>query len=105
MSSIHIVRADQALYTVAERPALRHEMEAIDATAFPAFMAHSNLAPLWSQVYAEFPEYQLALRYPESDAHLAHANSVPLVWDGSYAGLPRSAAEMVERALWQKRRG
>ena len=56
-------------------------------------------------MYAEFPEYQLALRDSASDQHLAHGNGVPLAWDGYYASLPRTAAEMVELALQQKRRG
>jgi GNAT superfamily N-acetyltransferase len=92
-------------YPVADRPSLRIEMQTLDAIAFPAFMAASDLAPLWSRVYAEFPEYQLALHDVDSDAHLAHANAVPLVWNGSYGDLPRTAVEMVERALFHKRQG
>ena len=95
----------QSVYAVAERPELRVDMQRLDALAFPAFMAQSDLSPLWSLVYAEFPEYQLALRDRLSDQHLAHANAVPLVWDGSYTGLPRTAVEMVELALHHKRRG
>jgi hypothetical protein len=90
---------------VADRPELRHDFERVDASAFPSFMAHTDLARLWPVVYAEFPEFQLALRDRRSDAHLAHANGVPIVWDGSYDHLPRTAAEMVEMALRHKRRG
>jgi hypothetical protein len=93
------------VYSVAERPDLQHEIQLLDAIAFPTFMAHSDLSPLWPLVYAEFPEYQLVLRDGASDQHLAHSNGVPLAWDGSYTGLPKSAAEMVELAVHQKRRG
>jgi hypothetical protein len=37
--------------------------------------------------------------------HLAHGNMVPFVWDGTYEGLPKTAADMVNLALDNKRSG
>jgi hypothetical protein len=80
-------------------------VDAVDATAYPTFMQHTDLRAFWPLVYAAFPEYQLVLYDVVSGRHLAHGNMVPLVWDGTAAGLPRSAVEMAHRALTARQRG
>jgi hypothetical protein len=91
--------------SAAERPDLRRAIEAVDALSYPSFMRHSQLAAYWDAVYRWFPEWQLVLLDGESGGHLAHGNAVPFTWDGTFADLPRTAAELVRRALRDRQRG
>jgi hypothetical protein len=91
--------------TLADRPAWRAVLKQVDAAAYPVFMQHTDFAPLWPLVFAAFPEYQLILVDTHTGRHLAHGNMVPFAWDGTPAGLPQSATEMVQRALEHRRRG
>src|SRR5262245_2906420 len=102
---VSLMPGPTVLVSAIDRLGLREAVQAVDALASPAFMAHTDLAALWSLIYAEFPETQIALRAPATGAHLAHANAVPFHWNGSESDLPRSAVEMVALALEQRRRG
>ena len=95
----------QAVHSVAERPDFRQLIQDVDVAAYPAFMLHTELEPLWPAVYHEFPEYQLVLHDALTDVHLAHGNVVPFAWDGTYEGLPKTAVELVHLALEHKRSG
>jgi hypothetical protein len=95
----------RVIQTVAEHPGWRSLLEAVDAEAYPTFMQHTDLRSFWALVYAAFPEYQLVLVDERTGRHLAHGNMVPLVWDGTAAGLPRSAVEMAHQALTARHRG
>jgi GNAT superfamily N-acetyltransferase len=99
------VTRSEILQSTAEQPELVQLVEQVDAAAFRTFMLYSDLGPLWSAVYEVFPEYQLVLRDAATGGHVAHGNMVPFVWDGTYNGLPRSAAEMVHLALEHNRQG
>src|SRR5688500_16403573 len=87
------------LHTIAARPEHRAVVEWVDAAAYPAFMRHTDLAPWWPIIYGTFPEYQLVLADALTGEHVAHGNLLPFAWDGTPAGLPHSAVEMVRRAL------
>jgi hypothetical protein len=93
------------LQSILEQPELLQIVKGVDAAAYPTFMLHSDLTPLWPAIYEVFPEYQLVLRDGGTGRHLAHGNMVPFFWTGTYNGLPRSAAEMVHLALEHNRRG
>jgi hypothetical protein len=95
----------EVLQSISEQPELVQVVEGVDAVAYPTFMHHSDLTPLWPAIYESFSDHQLALTDGDTGRHLAHGNMVPFVWSGTYSGLPRSAAEMVHLALEQKRRG
>jgi GNAT superfamily N-acetyltransferase len=105
MQTLNRTVPDLVVHSVAEHAGLQQSIQAVDAMAYPPFMAHTDLTVLWPLVYAEFPEYQLVLRDVEDDRHLAHGNAVPFAWNGRTASLPRSAAEMVDLALSHRRRG
>src|SRR2546423_7750536 len=83
----------EVLRSIAEQPELVQVVQGVDAVAYPAFMQHSDLTPLWPAIYEVFPEYQLVLSDSDTGRHIAHGNMVPFVWSGTYGGLPRSAAE------------
>jgi hypothetical protein len=103
--SVQDVRQGRVFNSVAERPDFRQRIEQIDALAYPAFMRHTDLDPLWPAVYEVFPEYQLVMYDGDSGTHLGHGNVVPFAWNEAHDELPKSAVEMVRLALDQKRRG
>jgi GNAT superfamily N-acetyltransferase len=91
--------------TIAERPDLRAAVDDADAAVYPPFLLHSELSPLWDDVYGTFPEHQLVLCDTATGAAVAHANCVPLHWSGEIADLPADAATMTRRALAERRLG
>lgn len=94
------VAADAVFATsVVSNPALPVICQVVDAQAYPAFMQHTDLSPLWPRIYEAFAETQLVLLDARSGEHLAHGNMVPLAWDDSRDPLPQSAAAMVQQAL------
>lgn len=96
---------DHRIHTIAERPEFLEDLRTLDAVAFPAFMAHSDLSALWPLTYQQFAGWQIVARNPRTGAHLAHANAVPFAWDGSIASLPKTAVELVSRAIAHQRAG
>jgi len=81
------------------RPELPAVCQAVDATAYPAFMQHTDLAPHWPSIYAAFPVTQFVMIDGRTGGHDAHGNMVPLAWECALTTLPPSAVVMVERAL------
>jgi len=98
-------RRPYTIHSLVVRPEQRSVLERVDAAAYPTFMRHTGLAPWWPTIYATFPEFQLILADARTGQHIAHGNLLPFAWDGTPAGLPHSAVEMVERALADRRRG
>jgi GNAT superfamily N-acetyltransferase len=94
-----------AVRSVADHPDLRRVMEATDVASYPPYLRHAHVAAYWDAVYTCFPEWQLALLDAASGSHLAHGNAVPFAWDGTAADLPRTAVELVCRALRDRRHG
>ncbi|MHB9032001.1 MAG: hypothetical protein ACYC6L_03025 [Anaerolineae bacterium] len=91
------------LYTLAERPELGAEIEALSRASWPAFLLHGNTGH-WQLLFERFAAYQLLLC--ESDGSLvAVGHSVPLVWDGSLADLPHTIDAILRRGARALRRG
>ncbi len=80
-------------------------MSAHNVVVWPEFMLHDPVAnTLWDYLWSDFPEYQLALL--DSDgAIMAAANSAPLSWDGTDAGLPSGWDDQFERTMAGHRAG
>ena len=91
--------------TVADEPNVREAIDQADRSAFPEFMAHTDMRPFWEAVYREFPEYQVVLCDGDTGRRVAHGNLVPFNWNGALDSLPASAAELVALALGQKQVG
>jgi hypothetical protein len=70
------------IYTIAERPDLRPALERTDEAAYPRFLLHSELAPLWPAVYEEFPEHQLVLYDEEAGLPVAYGKQRAVRLDG-----------------------
>jgi GNAT superfamily N-acetyltransferase len=87
------------LVTVADDPGLPAPMSAHNVVVWPEFLLHDPVAnTLWDYLWSDFPEYQLAL-LDSDDAIMAAANSAPLSWDGTDAGLPSGWDDQFERTM------
>ncbi len=84
------------LYTLAERPELRSEIEWLGLQCWPEFLQHGN-ADHWHLLFKEYAAYQL-LFCDSSDQLLAVGHCVPLAWDGSLQDLPATIDEILLRA-------
>ena len=94
-----------SVQVIVDQPDWRSAIDLADRSAFPEFMAHTDLRPLWEAIYREFPEYQLMLSDGETGRHVAHGNLVPFSWGGMLDALPASATELVAIAIEQKHGG
>jgi GNAT superfamily N-acetyltransferase len=75
--------------SLADDPAIEGAAEALVVRCWPEFMRYSVVAGEWfDPLFARFPELQVALRRREDGAVVGWANTVPVPWDGTDAGLP-----------------
>jgi len=83
----------------ADRPELLERRQAeLSAATFPAYMHESEPGNrYWGRLYADFPDFQVAL--VEGDELLAEAHAVPLPWDGSLDDLPSGWEEGFVRGM------
>src|SRR5262245_37288820 len=87
----------------AERPdLLDRRFEELVRPAFPAYMNENMPGNLyWDRLYADFPEFQVALI--DGDELLAEAHAVPLPWDGTPEDLPSGWDEGFTRGMTSER--
>jgi len=78
--------APAAVVSFRERPDLRDEIERFAEAAWPVFLRHAN-TPHWSSLFTTFADYQLLL-LDADNTPAAIAHTIPLLWDGTVAGLP-----------------
>ncbi len=84
------------LITVAERPALRDDMEALIQAVWPASVLESyspkgHTMPVdWTGIYERWPDLQFGLFDPATDSLVAAGNCLALAWDGDAEELPDS---------------
>ena len=72
--------------------------ETLSRHAFPEYMQHNVPGKLyWGELYAAFPEFQLAL--VEDGELVAELHSVPTAWDGSDEDLPSGWDDAFLRAF------
>ncbi len=89
--------------TIADAPDLRDALLRLHAEAWPDFLGHdAGIKRRWSTLYSTFPGSQFVLR-DAGGAVVGAGNTVPLPWDGTRDGLPASIAEVLERALGDRR--
>ncbi|MBP6874713.1 MAG: hypothetical protein KBD56_01430 [Candidatus Eisenbacteria bacterium] len=85
-----------SVYTLAEKPGLRNQIDQLSGQAWPRFLLHGNVKK-WHLLFEIFAPYQL-IWCDAAGNLLAVGHSVPLVWDGSPAGLPSTIDEILGRA-------
>jgi GNAT superfamily N-acetyltransferase len=78
----------QPIATLAERPELEAQIPRLHAESWPAFIQADPIAVrYWGELFATFAEYQYLL-CDDDGSLIAAGHAIPLVWDGSMAGLP-----------------
>ena len=85
-----------SVFTFAQKPELRHQIDRLSNEAWPPFLLHGNVHH-WHLLFEVFADYQLLL-CDSADALLAVGHTVPFIWDGSLPDLPRTIEEIVLRA-------
>lgn len=84
--------------TLAERPAIEEEFYPQKRRIWPEFMLHDLYAhKFWHYVNKVFARHQLYL-LNEAEEPIAVGQTLPLVWDGTRAGLPIGWADILVRA-------
>jgi GNAT superfamily N-acetyltransferase len=83
----------------ADRPdLLERRFEELSRPAFPAYMNENEPGNLyWDRLYADFPDFQVAL--VEGDDLLAEAHAIPLPWDATLEDLPAGWDEGFVRGI------
>jgi hypothetical protein len=77
----------QPITTLAERPELESLLPALHEASWPPFIQADPVSRrYWGELFAVFPEYQYLLC--DDDQLIAAGHTIPLVWDGTVAGLP-----------------
>lgn len=90
--------------TLADTPALEGVMRRLHGAAWPRFLRDDAVNTLWPRLYAEFPQFQLALHGPGGRV-VAIGNTVPFAWNGTRRGLPDRLADVLARAIQGRERG
>jgi hypothetical protein len=87
------------LVSLAERPDLRDALNDHNGAVWPEFMLHDPVADhLWHHLDEDFPAFQLIL-LDAADVIVGTANSAPLHWDGTDAGLPDGWDDQMQRSV------
>lgn len=80
-------------------------MRRLHGIAWPRFLRDDAVNALWGPtVYTTFPEFQLAL-CDATGAVVAIGNTIPIVWDGTAAGLPDRIVDLLVGATRAHARG
>lgn len=90
--------------TLAEQPALQRVMRRFHRDAWPRFLRDDAVNALWSRLYTDFPQFQLALSGRDGRV-VAIGNTVPFAWNGTRRGLPDRLADVLARASRGRERG
>ena len=90
----------QTRASVAERPELASQIEALIASVWPTYFLYAHPYPNdgmidWGGIYRRWPQLQLALF--EDRTLIAAANSIPLAWDDAPEALPNDGWDWAMR--------
>ena len=84
--------------TLAERPELDAQIPGLHEASWPPFIQADPVARrYWGELFAVFPEYQYLLC--DDEQLIAAGHTIPLVWDGTVAGLLGGWDEALEWAF------
>jgi GNAT superfamily N-acetyltransferase len=87
-------------FTLTERPDLEDEFERLARAGWPRFLRQRDelgVGEFWPRLFTDFRDFQLLL----SDGFrvVAIGHTIPLVWDGTPAGLPDTVGAILRNAL------
>lgn len=95
----------QTVFTYAERPELQPEIRRLHREGWPTFMLYDPVSDrYWDALYSTFAEYQFLI-CDEHDAVIAIGHTIPVVWDGTIAGLPTGWDAVLERGVLDHQQG
>jgi GNAT superfamily N-acetyltransferase len=81
--------SDYAIYTLAQRPDLKSQGDAVAQRGWFPFMLHHKITkPLWQRLFTDFAEYQFVVCEPGTEKVFAVSNNIPLHWGGTPESLP-----------------
>ncbi len=83
-------------FTLAQRPDLNAEFEALDARLWPEFMFHGDMND--PDDYSLFDAYQFVY-VDESDQVIAGGQTIPFHWSGVTEELPETMDEVMQNAI------
>jgi len=83
--------------TFSDLSGLRPRIDALSAASWPKFLLRGSDISHWDLLFGEFAEVQVV--FLDGDGNLAAVgHGVPLAWDGTTEGLPRTIDEILVRA-------
>jgi len=89
------IPAGYSIVSYDERPDLDPAIDELMAATWPAFMNEDEVANAYfGRAYARWPAFQTML-LDDADRLVALGNAMPLVWDGTDAGLPEGWREQI----------
>ncbi len=83
-------------FTLAQRPALKTELDKLDERLWPEFMLHGDMQN--PDDFSDFDEYQFAY-VNESDQVIAGGQTIPFHWSGVTEELPETMDAVLQNAL------
>ena len=87
------------IFTLAQRPDLAPYVRRIPPSMLPEFMLHDAVAERhWPLLFTSFADFQIAL-CDETETVIAAGHTIPIVWDGTVAGLPAGWDTALERGV------
>lgn len=93
-------------FTLSERPEVEDEFERLAAAGWPRFLRQRDqlgVGEFWPQLYTTFRDFQFVLH--DGARVVAIGHTIPLVWDGTPAGLPETMVEIFRNAVEARRQG
>ncbi len=90
------------LFTLAERPDVTPHVRRLGPSVWPEFMLHAAVVNrYWSSLFSSFVDFQLAL-CSEAGMVIAAGHTIPIVWDGTAAGLPAGLDAALEQGVYDQ---
>src|SRR5437867_1117604 len=89
--------------TLAQRPELEAGVDRLDP--WPAFLHHDPIGNrYWPSLFTTFVGFQLVL-CDETDTVIGIGHTIPVVWDGTVAGLPAGWRGVLEQGVRDRAQG
>jgi GNAT superfamily N-acetyltransferase len=85
------------------RPDLEDQAHRLAGEGWPAFLLHGDITH-WEKLFDEFADYQILFHDPAGSV-VSVGHTVPFLWDGTPDDLPDRMADLMDRAVADRRGG
>jgi GNAT superfamily N-acetyltransferase len=89
--------------SLGRRPDLADHIHRLAGEGWPAFLLHGDM-PHWEKLFGMFADYQILFLDP-SGGVVSVGNTIPFFWDGTPDDLPDRMADLMNRAVDDRRGG